>query len=378
MQELLNTLTLIGAVQGIFFSLVLLGLPGRNRVSNRFLAAFLLVFSICMMGIVAYASRWVLKFPHLGLLHTPFGAIQGIPFFLYLLSLSKKDFRMNWKLWSLFLPFLIVAVWLIPFYALGAEAKRQVLESGYQTLPRQWLYLFIFSTIVNAASILASFVVVLRHERLIRQVYSSSSNKTLLWTRHFLYACTGVFLTCVFMSFFDVTWADAFSNLCFCVVIYVFGYRAMRQPEIFRDISEDALPVEEELPLMRRPVKYEKSGLTEEKAKALLERMERLMLEEKPYLDPALNLQQLAAQLQIVPHQLSQLLNQFKGESFSDFVNRYRVEHFKRIALSPSHAHLSLLGIAFESGFNSKAAFNAAFKRLTGQTPSEFVRNLKA
>lgn len=374
MQGILNILTLLGAIQGIFFGLVLFQLPSGNRVANRFLALFLLFFSVSMLGIVGYATRWVLQAPHSALLHTPFGAVLGAPFLLYIAALSKKDFRMRAGHWALFLPFVVVALWLLPFYVLSADEKRRLLEASYTAFPDTWRHIFIFSNWVNFGYIIASYVLVLRHERVIREVYSNTRNKTLLWTRHFLYGGTVIFALCVLMSFYDVTWADSFSNFCFSILIYVFGYRAMRQPDVFSDVGEEAMPDPAALSLIRASSKYEKSGLSETKAQPMLERLEQLMSGEKLFLDPTLNLPQLAGRLGIPPHQLSQLLNQFRGESFSDFVNRYRVEHFKQAVTNPANAHLSLLAIAFDSGFNSKAAFNAVFKKMTGLTPSDFAK----
>lgn len=375
MQETLNILTLVGAIQGLFFGLVLFRLPGGNRMAHRFLALFLASFSVCMLGIIGYTGRWVLQVPHLGLVHVPFAAILGAPFLLHIVALTQKDFNLRLKHWALFFPFLVVAIWLIPFFGMSAGAKRIMLEQSYQVFPDEWRYIFIFSNLLNFGYIAASYILVLRHERVIQQVYSNPLNKTLSWTRHFLYAGTAIFLACVTMSFFDIVWADSFSNFFFSILIYVFGYRALRQPDIFSDLGKDTLPEPADISLVHPLVKYEKSGLTKEKALKLLERLEQLVADEKVFLDPTLNLQQLAVRLDIPPHQLSQLLNQFKRESFSDFVNGYRVEHFKKAVADPANAHLSLLGIAFESGFNSKAAFNDVFKKKTGVTPSDFVKN---
>ena len=371
MTDLLNLLTLLGAVQGVFFGLVLLRLPLGNRTANRFLALFLLIFSLSMLGIVAYFSHWVLQHPHLALLHTPLGAVLGAPFLLYLQVMTRKKFRFTWQHGALFSPAFVVLVWLTPFYLLPGEEKRTILETSYTQFPVTWRNIFIFSNLANFAYLVSAYVIVLRHERVIRELYSSPSHKTLAWIRHFLYAGLAVFLTCVVLSVWDITWADAWSNLCFSITIYIFGYRAMRQPEIFSDISEDAMPEEESLPLVHPGGKYEKSGLSEARANALLEKLDRLMTEEQMYLEPELNLPQLALRLGVTPHQTSQLLNQFRGESFSDYVNRYRVEHFKRAVQDASNDHLSVLAIAFDSGFNSKAAFNAVFKKMTGLTPSQ-------
>ena len=98
------------------------------------------------------------------------------------------------------------------------------------------------------------------------------------------------------------------------------------------------------------------------------------MVSQKPYLDPDLTLPGLADELDIPSHYLSQIINERIGSNFFDFINQHRVEEIKRRIADPSYAHYSLLGIAFESGFNSKSAFNRVFKKLTGRTPSEFKR----
>lgn len=372
MVDALNLITFLGAVQGIFFGLLLFGISTGKRHANRMLALFLLVFSISMLGIVAYSSRWVLHAPHLALVHAPFAAVTAAPSYLYILALTSKHFRLRRRHAWLFLPFLLVALWFVPFYMLPAADKYAILEASYTALPLSWKISFVFSALVNLAGLVASYVLILRHERVIPQVYSSPVGHTLLWARHFFYAGLAIFLVCVVISLFSIAWADPVSNLLFSVIIYVFGYRALRQPAIFTDVSDEALPESPDLPLVPQAGKYEKSGLAESRVKILLERLDRLMDVDQLYLDANLNVQQLADRIGAPPHQLSQLLNQYRGESFSDFVNRYRVEHFKRVVADPRNAHYSLLALALESGFNSKAAFNAVFKKMTGQTPSDY------
>lgn len=95
---------------------------------------------------------------------------------------------------------------------------------------------------------------------------------------------------------------------------------------------------------------------------------------ERPFLNPNLSLRLLAAQLEMHPNQLSWLLNERQGQNFNTFINTYRVDYFKQLALDPANAHISLLGLAYESGFNSKTVFNTAFKKISGMTPRAFVR----
>jgi transcriptional regulator GlxA family with amidase domain len=92
----------------------------------------------------------------------------------------------------------------------------------------------------------------------------------------------------------------------------------------------------------------------------------------KPFLETNLNLQSLAKLVDMKPHFLSMLINQKSSRNFFDFVNTFRINEFKEQVLDPSNQHYTLLSIAYSCGFNSKTAFNRAFKNITGKTPSEY------
>lgn len=92
-------------------------------------------------------------------------------------------------------------------------------------------------------------------------------------------------------------------------------------------------------------------------------------------MDPNLSLRSLANQIEIHPNQLSWLLNESIGKNFSEFINHYRVETFKLISKDPKNSHISLIGLAYDSGFNSKTVFNTYFKKETGLTPKQFLKN---
>jgi AraC-like DNA-binding protein len=98
-----------------------------------------------------------------------------------------------------------------------------------------------------------------------------------------------------------------------------------------------------------------------------------LMDAEKPYLEAELSLPDLARRLQMPVTLLSQVINEGTGKNFNDFINAYRVAEFLRQAQVPANARLSLLGIALNSGFNSKSTFNRAFKKVTGAAPKEYL-----
>ncbi len=93
---------------------------------------------------------------------------------------------------------------------------------------------------------------------------------------------------------------------------------------------------------------------------------------EKPFFDSNLKLSQLAKMLSTTSNHLSQVINDHRKQNFFDFINGYRIDQAKRLLLDSSHQNYTLLSIAYEVGFNSKSAFNTAFKKHTSETPSRF------
>lgn len=141
-------------------------------------------------------------------------------------------------------------------------------------------------------------------------------------------------------------------------------------------------------PILQCPSITKLSGLdfiplreTQEKDNTLIEtdgaelELEKLMQEEKLYLQPDLSLRSLADKMEMNPNKLSWLINEALGKNFNEYINSFRLETFKKKALDPSNSHITLLGLAYESGFNSKSAFNDFFKKSTGMTPRSWVKS---
>lgn len=105
------------------------------------------------------------------------------------------------------------------------------------------------------------------------------------------------------------------------------------------------------------------------------ERLLMFMETERPYLDEELSLQKLSLLVNVSTHRLSEAINQDLNTNFYRLINAYRVEEVKRKLGNPECDKYSILGIAFESGFNSKSTFNKIFKEETGMTPSEFKKS---
>jgi AraC-like DNA-binding protein len=115
--------------------------------------------------------------------------------------------------------------------------------------------------------------------------------------------------------------------------------------------------------------------LKPEDSQLYLDQLLDFMEKEKPYRQPNITIQELADTMQISKHHLSQVINERLEKNFYDFINQYRVAEAQLLLVNPKYRHLTNLAVAEEAGFNSKATFNAVFKKQTGQTPSEYVKN---
>jgi AraC-like DNA-binding protein len=118
--------------------------------------------------------------------------------------------------------------------------------------------------------------------------------------------------------------------------------------------------------------KYIGSALTDTQKKLLLSKLDELMHSEKMFINDKLTLENVAIKLQTNTKYISQIINETYNKNFYNYINTFRVEEAKRLLALEENQKYSILGIAQSSGFVSKSAFNVAFKKQTGQTPSEF------
>jgi len=123
--------------------------------------------------------------------------------------------------------------------------------------------------------------------------------------------------------------------------------------------------------------KYKKSTLSMEKKEEYIKKVIFAMEKEHIYRDEDVSLSKLSNVLSIPPYHLSQVINEKLKKNFNDLVNSYRIEDAKEKLKDISNNNLTILEIAFDVGFNSKTAFNRAFKKQTGMTPSQFRNKSK-
>jgi ligand-binding sensor domain-containing protein/AraC-like DNA-binding protein len=123
--------------------------------------------------------------------------------------------------------------------------------------------------------------------------------------------------------------------------------------------------------------KYKGAKIPEDQGAVIKEALIRYMNEKKPYLNAELKLADLADEIHYSAHEISQVLNQYQNQHFSDFVNTYRVEEVKKRMSDKNFSKFTLTAIAQQCGFNSKTSFFRVFKKLTGKTPADYFKESK-
>ncbi|MCB9350941.1 MAG: helix-turn-helix transcriptional regulator [Lewinellaceae bacterium] len=223
------------------------------------------------------------------------------------------------------------------------------------------------------------------HEKRIRDFYSDLSKVRLDWLGQFLYIAFAIVVLSIFVFYarkFDWPFLSAFYPWHFLgvvAVIYWTAYRALAQPMLFtgEEASAASAGLSDAIFLFPEESAEQKKAPDDPQRKALAEKLVQIMELERLYLNSELTVQDLVNRLQANRQYISEALNLHLGKTFYDFVNDYRVEAFQRLAKDPAHGHYTILGLALEAGFNSKATFNAIFKKKVGMTPSEYIRRIK-
>jgi AraC-like DNA-binding protein len=367
--KLLAALNLLGVAQALLLAAVLLSVRRGNRIANRFLAAFVLVLAIGVGGATMASEPFILLYPHLLKIQDPFYYLGAPLLFLYVRTLITGRSGSGRKDLLHFIPFGLCLLYLTPFYLQSGEVKLISIGS-YSYLWQRWYYVRSTMLIVQFIIYLSLIALMLAaYTRRLKRQPSPAGKSVLFQVRFLLATLTAIWvigalkfvLTALYPAY-DTETVDLIVPASLSVFVYAMGYIGLRRPEALTGMDD----------LPPAPPRYEKSTLTLERSDTYLQRLLDLMNTEKPYLDGDLTLQKLAKALSISPHHLSQTINEQLNQNFFDFINSYRIEEAKRMLLDPAKKHYSILAVSEEVGFNSKSAFNTAFKKHVNMTPSEF------
>lgn len=241
--------------------------------------------------------------------------------------------------------------------------------------PSTFISMAIFILMLSTALLYSSlsYLQIRQHKKQLLQFASNTHRVSLKWLEHItILLLLNTAIAVGYNLMVDTQRSGLIINALNLISVGFITYQALRQKEIYpvTNTQQKELDFLEEVPAS---LDLKRKILNNEELEIAKSKLTKLMEQEKSYLDSDINLAGLAEIQNTTVHQLSYTLNTGFGMNFFQYINQYRIERAKEL-LSTGSASLTILAVAFDSGFNSKTTFNTTFKKITGETPSEFRR----
>lgn len=373
-------LLFIGAFNAFFFLALLL------QKSSKQLHDRILIFWLLYLGFATgFYALWIENFSESALLSSVTIALfllHGPFLYLYVSALTSNTRHFGIKRLFHFLPFVVFILYLmiafrIPLYSQGIKVDHVTENVAEPPL------LFLFFLIITALSGPIYFFLSYKkfHQSKKSSLEFSSKEADLEWMGK-LIPIFGIIWTALIMiavlhhvfHFWSMQFCTDGLYLSLSAFIILIGYFGFKQKDVFVthfSAAEKEISIEPD-------IKYGATKMEGAELQQCCNKVGQFMKTNRPYLDSDLTLPKLADDLNVSTHHLSQVINEMHDKNFFNFINKYRVEEVKRKIQDPKYNHYSLLGIAYESGFNSKSAFNRVFKNVTGTTPSRYRDSLSS
>ncbi len=373
--SLFDILIIIGIVQG-FVTGILLLITKRNPKSNPFLGLGLIAFSFLISKTLLHTlGLWNTQFFR----YFPNGTelVVAPLIYFYIRSLIDSRFRFRKKDILHFIPFLLSQgfsfVVYFSVFSINDFVEKDTIASAmhFNTVKIIEERLVIISIVIY---LLAGYSKLTTYKKWLNNTTSDNTFPDFSWLRNiYIFSIiVAVFSFTNIMSDFlfnlrDVTnvhWQTYQVFISF--FIYYLGFIGYKQPH-FDVIEIDTAPIE----VIKEDVK--ESIIDSEKNNTIKIALTKALEEDRVYLNPTINLQQLSKLLSVNQRELSHVINSSFNKTFRDLINDYRVAEVKLKLVNKDYEHMSILGIALECGFNSEASFYRIFKKNTGLSPKEFV-----
>lgn len=369
--DLFAVFIFLGMVQAVFLCFFFFSKENRAVKTNVFHGLMLLAITLCVLEIFLMYTGYIVDCLYLVDFSEPVAFTIGPLFYLMVISLIYGDVKKK-HYWHLAFA-AVYLVLLIPFFLLPEDVKYNAWIDSYKPgLPfRDFEYernprifwitdrhtmLTMISLGVYAALCLWEVVKAFQAKK---ESFFRSQHPVLKKLRGGAMQLAGATAILVIIKLFYQSdtgdhWFAAYSS----VIIYLTSFRVINQSGFFKSAS------------LAEPEKYKSSALSSELHEALLQKLIKVMTEEKPFLQPGFSLPDLAQRLGTTVHILSQVINEGLSKSFFEMTAEYRVEEAKRLLREKQN--IKVEEIAEQVGYNSKSSFNTAFKKITGKTPSEY------
>lgn len=365
-------MTLCGVI--IFFLL-------QKRERAQFILAIIFGFLLCAC-IEAYSE--VNNIVGLSMIAFPFtdviGYTIGVLIYMYIMAIYSDHVHLNGRRYLLLMPtilcltFLTIPRWIV-FYG-SDNIQSQRLTNYEQFVSGHSIILY-----VQAIFLIVCCVLSIRrlgyYQRKLKHQYSNLTDIDIIWIRNICLLLISLLSLLLIMVYFDIGSQhigienDLLTTLFLVAIIVYLGYAGTAQSHIL-------LPTNSSIDhdIGDAKVDHKKThhlvGATEDELSMLKQRLTESMEEDRLYLESNLSLAELAAHIGTTDKKLSALLNHYIDASFYDYINDYRIALVKSRLIDDQYNKYSILGIAMDSGFNSKASFNRIFKQVTGMSPSQY------
>ena len=372
----MTLLLVIGAFQAVL--LVVLLLTKREKTISDFILSGYLFLSALII-LLAYLEIWNrnnnFPYPWLINLSTPLILVIGPNLWLYVKSVTKQHFRFKAIYLLTLIPFLFVLSILLTRNILVPELAK-IAADQTESFKDDFSFLLIVGLIAtsNIGYTVWGLFLIRRYQNAIKTYFSSTGKINLNWLR-FLHisaliayaSISGLYIVDAIFGLVSYNHLQIAGFGIAALLVLVIGFFGIKEGNVFTTSSigfdmEKALEDEEP-----------RSVLNNEE-EVFIHRLLDYMKTEKPYLNPDINLALLSAKMKVNPEYLSGVINGRLNKNFFDFINHYRVNEFKRLCKDPKNKNITLISLAYDCGFSSKATFNRVFKKEVGCTPSEYFR----
>jgi AraC-like DNA-binding protein len=372
---IISTITFVILFFSILLSFFLLTVKPKNKIGNRLLAIYFIVFAIHIS--VFFYSQYI-EFPSvIEMLRDQIIDLSSPLLFLYLLSNIYSDFKLRLIHLLHLLPLIIGFLIFIPrFYGVN-ESERVLFTENFNSKIEVKIS-YIVSTIISLFYLVLMFVELKKYKKLLIENYANTTSFNYKWLYQLTLVVSFIFAFSQFKQLYKFIGSDfdTLNLMRLILIVVLLGFlfwivlRSMYQPELFKAIDTKHLLVTEEL---------KKTVLVTEipsVVKSQIKSLEHFMQEKEPFIDGSLTIQKLAYQFGMPSRELSILINHNLNQHFFDFISTYRIKKAITLIENPSNKKLTILEILYDVGFNSKSPFNKAFKKQTGLTPTEYRTNI--
>jgi AraC-like DNA-binding protein len=381
----------------VFHSLLLFftipTIQNYNRRANQWLVFLLLLTAFLLLVRVLGAYRELVQlYPRILLVPDFIWCTYSPIFYFYVNKLLFQDVEKTWKVRLHIVPFLVQLLVYFPFLVSDDENLKNKTLNLDPNLYNIFGIFGLLGLVINSYYWITIWKQIDEYKEQAKSSFSYEENLNYLRTIMFVKAlCLAIWvLISIFAILNRIFQIDLlvsviekttdFNWLIFSMIPHFLGYFAIHQPEIFKvaqptsifgETNEVLIEEEKVADVVERKTPLPSIEDLDALKQTLESQMERL----KPYTNPKLTINELAGKVKMQSYILSKVINEGYDKNFFDFINSYRIEEFKRCVRDPRYKNYTLLAIAFEVGFNSKTAFNRAFKKLTNQSPSEYFNS---